>query len=327
MSEQGNRVSIPDIKTVLATGLQFGHDTSKWNPAMSKYIYTSRKGIHIIDVVQSLAALEKSVDFLQQAASRGHVVFVGTKRQSSEIVKAASLGCGAFFVVNRWPGGLLTNFAVVKRSLDKLLELEKQFEQGVEGRTKYEVSRMKSEWERLDRLYGGIKTMTEKPTAVVVVDPNYEKVAVREGRKIGVPVVALADTNCNPSLLDYVIPGNDDAMRSIELVVNVLAAAVKEGNGGKGIQHNLRDYSDVEVKLLRPKEIVEETQDAAISSKTEQPVERIKQPVARVSGSKQKSKGILERAKEGVGNEVASKRKPAAKADDESRNSTTKKQK
>jgi small subunit ribosomal protein S2 len=303
-------ISIPEVKDILATGLQFGHSTSRWNPQMAKYIFGEKNGIHIIDVMQTRDALEKAANFLVDAAGRGEIVFVGTKRQSAELVKQEAMRVGAHFVVNRWAGGLFTNFAMVNRSLMRLAELEKMFEEGVEGRTKYEISKLKVEWEKLNRLYAGIKSMSKLPAAIVVIDPRYEKAAVREARKVHVPVVGLVDSNCDPKLVDYLIPGNDDALKAIELVLKVLGDAVLEGNKGNGVKHDLRDYKDVEVKIIRT-EVKEEgdreelavEEGAAQNTEAAATATKAKPAKSTRSGS---SKGILEMAKEKAANEAKS---------------------
>lgn len=322
-------ISIPDVKTILTTGLQFGHSTSRWNPLMSKYIFTAKNGIHVIDVIQSRELLAKAVETLVQAAGQGDIIFVGTKRQASQIVLQQAIASGAHFVINRWPGGLLTNFKMAKKSFDRLLSLERMFEEGVEGRTKYEIAKMKVEWGRLNRLYGGVKHLQQKPAAVVVIDPRFEKVAVRECRKINVPVIALADTNCDPTMVDYIVPGNDDALRSIEMVVTLFADAVKAGNEGKGIQHDLKDYSTVEVKIIRKETEMEEKAEIEVEAgATPAPVERFKSAPAPTikRGKGGAGKGILERVKEQaekpatekkvakVKKEPATKKETAAKA-------------
>lgn len=314
-------IKVPELKDILATGLQFGHTTSRWNSKMKKYIYTAKNGIHIIDVMQSRDLLGKAVEFLTDASSRGSVIFVGTKRQAAHLVQENAVRAGGHFIVNRWPGGMLTNFNMSKRSLDRLKELERQFEEGVEGRTKFEVSKMKSEWERLNRIYGGVKTLTGKPTAVIIIDPKFERVALREARKINVPVVALADTNCDPSMIDYIIPGNDDALRSIEMVITLLADAVLKGNEGKGVVHVLKDYTNAEVKLLKQAESEEEKSEVmADSAEVEDTVvEKVSQPKKKSAGAS--SKGILERVKDAqqdasdakVTKSTAKKKAPATK--------------
>lgn len=254
---KGVQLSIPTVKELLEVGVQFGHETQRWNPKMGKYIYSAKGGIHILDIHKSEENLKAAVNFLKDAASKGSVLFVGTKKQAADIIKSEAIRSGSYFIASRWAGGILTNFSVVKKSLAKLEGLEKSFEEGVQDRTKYEVSVMKKEWERLNRLYEGVKALNAKPSAIVIVDTRFEKAAVREARKIGIPVVALIDTNCDPDTADYIIPGNDDAIGSIKLVIRTLADAVLEGNKGNGIKHKLVDYNKVEIKITKTDDVVE----------------------------------------------------------------------
>jgi small subunit ribosomal protein S2 len=292
---------MPSTQELLGVGLQFGHESQRWNPKMSKYIYTAKSKIHIIDIHQTEQKLKEAAEFIKEAASKGNVMFVGTKKQASEIIKNEAIRSGAYFISSRWAGGILTNFNIVKKSLTKLESLEKSFEEGVQDRTKYEVSVMKKEWERLNRLYEGIKTLSAKPTAIVIVDTRFEKAAVREARKLNIPVVALIDTNCDPDTADYIIPGNDDAIGAISLVLKTLADAVIAGNGGNGIKHKLVDYSKVEIKITRTesltdsKELVEAPAlDDSKSTPTTVSAKDVRKPINR----KTKVKGMLEMAKE-----------------------------
>lgn len=297
-------VTVPSVKEILTTGLQFGHSTSRWNPKMRKYLYTNKGGVHIFDVVQSAEALEKAVVELKKLAATGTVLFVGSKRQAVGLVRDEAVRAGAHFIVNRWPGGLLTNWDVIQKGIKRLHQLEKFFQEGVEGRTKYEVAQMKVEWTRLNRLYGGVKQMTEMPKAVVIVDPRYERVAVKETRRVMVPIFALTDSNCDPDQVDYVIPGNDDAIRSIELVIKTLADAVLAGNEGKGIVHDLQDYSQMDVKIIKVQhdgmgmdaEAVVET-PAAAPTEAERSAE-MKKPSKAPTKAAKGGKGLLEIARE-----------------------------
>ncbi len=287
-----------EVGDLLKSGVQFGHESKRWNPKMSKYIYGEKKGIHIIDISKTEEQLKKACEFLTEISSKGTVLFIGTKKQASEIIKENAIRAGAYYVDVRWAGGVLTNFKVVKQSLDNLNDLEKKFEEGVEDRTKFEVSRMKKEWARLSRLYSGVKTLTDKPVAVVVVDTNYEKSAVRECKKIGLPVVGIVDTNSNPDLIDYVIPANDDAISSIDYLITKLADAVLEGNNGKGIKHNLKDYSEVEIKITKTENIVEEVEKVEETSEESKTIIIKKDEPKKIrKGAKSKSQGILERVK------------------------------
>lgn len=289
-----------EIKDLLKAGSQFGHETKRWNPKMAKYIYGAKNDIHIIDISQTQSLLSQASAELEKLAATGNVMFIGTKRQAVEIVRKYAIESGSYFMVNRWVGGFFTNFRQVKRSLQRLCELEKMFEAGIEGRTKYEISRMKVEWQRLNRLYSGVKTMDKWPVAVIVVDPRYERAAVLECRRAGIPVFALADTNCDPSIVDYIVPANDDALGSIELVMGVFTEAIKSGNNGKGIQHELKDYSPLEVKIIKQADsAVEDSTKLEIPSVVEQPAaaETQKRRVVKKAGNTKLEGGILGRAR------------------------------
>ncbi|HEX9804826.1 MAG TPA: 30S ribosomal protein S2, partial [Candidatus Dojkabacteria bacterium] len=294
---------IPGIKDFLKTGAQFGHQTKRWNPKMSKYIFTKRGDVHIIDLSQSLPLLENALKFLVSASSTGRILFVGAKKQAAEVVKAEAARSGAYYVIHRWPGGLLTNFNMIKKSLKKLNQLEEDFEKGVEGRTKYEISVMKKEWERLNRLYVGVKSMDRKPKAIVVVDPNYEKIAVREARKIGVPVVALIDTNSDPEGINYPIPANDDALGSLKIFLKLFADAIYQGNEGKGVVHNEKDYTKMEVKVIKEihseEDKDEEIKNNNIEAEPEPKVRIVEKQVSKTKEEKENEKvGILGRSRE-----------------------------
>ncbi len=244
-------VAIPSVSDLFKAGAQFGHETRRWNPKMEKFIYDVKGDIHIIDVTKTKEQLEKAVQFLTEAASKGDVIFVGTKKQASNIIKDNAVNSGAHFVNQRWAGGTLTNFKKVKESFARLRELETMFEKGVEGRTKYEISLMKKEWGKLSRLYSGVKTLDQMPKALVIVDVKYEKNAVAEAKTLGIPIVGIVDSNADPDDINYPIPANDDAISSITMVVKTLAAAVREGNSGKGVRHHLKDYSKAEIQIIK----------------------------------------------------------------------------
>lgn len=249
---------VPTIKDMLKAGSQFGHQTKRWNPKMKPYIYTEKGDIHIIDLNQTEKLLQKALEFLVKAASEGEIVFIGTKRQAVEFIVSESDRSGSHFIIHRWPGGFFTNFKMINRSLKRLNELESDFERGIEGRTKYEISLMKREWERLNRLYQGVKKLESKPKAVIIVDPNYEKNAIFEAKKMGIPIVAIVDTNANPDGINYVIPANDDAINSIKLFMKAFADAIIQGNGGKGVKYQNKDYAKMEIKIIRNEPAKEE---------------------------------------------------------------------
>jgi small subunit ribosomal protein S2 len=219
------------LRSLLDAGVHFGHQTKRWNPKMRPFIYGSRNGIHIVDLDQTVRLFKRAYDFVVDAVGRGgHVLFVGTKRQAQEIVQEEARRAGMYFVTNRWLGGTLTNFRTIKGGLDRLRTLERMKDDGTyEQLLKKEVSKLEKERERLEKYLGGLKTMGSLPHAIFIIDPHQESIAISEARKLGIPVVAITDTNCDPDLVDFVIPGNDDAIRSIRLITNRIADACIEG--------------------------------------------------------------------------------------------------
>ena len=219
------------LKSLLDAGVHFGHQTKRWNPKMRPFIYGARNGIHIIDLDQTARLFARAFHFVQETVARGgHVLMVGTKRQAQEIVQEEALRCGASFVVNRWLGGTLTNFRTIKGGLERMRTLERMKEDGTYLQLpKKEVSRLEKERERLDKYLGGLRGMSSLPSAVFIIDPAMETIAVQEAQKLSIPIIAITDTNCDPDLVDHVIPGNDDAIRSIKLITGRLADAVAEG--------------------------------------------------------------------------------------------------
>lgn len=242
--------ALPETKELLEAGVHFGHETKRWNPKMREYIYSTRGKIHIIDLAKTQTELVRALKFLKSASRRGDVIFVGTKRQACDIVVSEALRCGAHYVSNRWAGGLLTNYTMLRKSLKSFLSLEKQLVSGVENRTKQEIAWMKKDYERFIRLYEGVKHLSSKPAAVVVIDPKREKLAVKEAKKAGIPVVALADTNADPDMIDYLIPCNDDAISAIELIMKLVSNSVLEGNEGKRLVAIRKSY-EAEMSQLK----------------------------------------------------------------------------
>lgn len=222
------------MKSLLEAGVHFGHQTKKWNPKMAKYIYSARNDIHIIDLQISVEQVEKAYAFVRDVAKEGKsILFVGTKKQAQDAIKEEAQRCGMFYMNQRWLGGTLTNFKTIRSRIERLnkinqMELIGQFDL----LPKKEVSQLKAERDKLEANLGGIKDMTQLPGCMFVVDINNEDIAVKEARKLGIPVVGLVDTNCNPELVDYVIPGNDDAIRAIKLIASIIANAVIEANEG-----------------------------------------------------------------------------------------------
>ncbi|EPR44333.1 ribosomal protein S2 [Desulfovibrio sp. X2] len=223
------------MKQMLETGVHFGHQTRRWNPKMRPFIYGARNGIHIIDLQQTVKLFQKAHDFLAQTvAEGGNVIFVGTKRQAQESVKTEADRAGMPFITNRWLGGTLTNYQTIRKSIDRLKKLEAMVEDGSINRYgKKEVSMLMRELKKLQANLGGIKAMDRLPQAAFIIDPKREEIAVQECRKLGIPIVAVVDTNCDPDVIDYVIPGNDDAIRAIKLFVTHMADACLEGAAGQ----------------------------------------------------------------------------------------------
>jgi len=219
------------LRSLLDAGVHFGHQTKRWNPKMRPFIYGARNGIHIIDLDQTARLFARAYNFVVETVGRGgHILMVGTKRQAQEIVQEEATRSGSFFVVNRWLGGTLTNFRTIKTGLERMRQLERMKEDGTyQSITKKEVSRLEKERERFEKYLGGLKNMGSLPGAMFVIDPAKESIAVQEANKIGVPVIAITDTNCDPDKVNYVIPGNDDAIRSIRLITARIGDAVVEG--------------------------------------------------------------------------------------------------
>jgi len=227
-------LAIISMKQLLEAGVHFGHQTRRWNPKMARYIFTERNGIYIIDLQKTVRKVEEAYNFVRDlAASGGTVLFVGTKKQAQEAVKEEAERCGMFYVNQRWLGGTLTNFNTIQKRIRRLQELEQMEEDGTfEVLPKKEVILLRKERERLEKFLGGIKGMKKLPDALFIIDPRKERIAVAEARKLGIPIVAIVDTNCDPDEIDYVIPGNDDAIRAVRLLTSKIADAVLEGTQG-----------------------------------------------------------------------------------------------
>lgn len=223
------------MKQLLEAGVHFGHQTRRWNPKMAEYIYTERNGIHIIDLQKTVRKADDAYMFVRQIAmDGGTVLFVGTKKQAQDSIAEEAVRCGMYFINNRWLGGTLTNFTTIKKRIARMSELQKMATDGsFELRPKKEVAKLKLELEKLERNLGGIQTMTRLPSAIFVVDTRKEHLAVAEARRLGIPLVAIVDTNCDPEEIDYVIPGNDDAIRAVKLIAGRMADAVIEARQGE----------------------------------------------------------------------------------------------
>ena len=228
-------MSIISIKQLLEAGVHFGHHTRRWNPKMAEYIFTERNGIYIIDLQTTVKKFEEAYNFVRDlSAQGGTLLFVGTKKQAADAIKEEATRCGMYYVNVRWPGGMMTNFKTIKRSINRLNSLTKMQEDGTfDMLPKKEVAAKQKEIFDLEKNLGGIRTMDTLPSAIFIVDPRKEKNAVAEAKKLGIPVIAIVDTNCDPDDADYIIPGNDDAIRAIKLISSVLADAVIEGKQGE----------------------------------------------------------------------------------------------
>ena len=230
-------MSVITMKQLLEAGVHFGHQTRRWNPKMAPYIYTERNGIYIIDLQKSVGKVDEAYDAVSDiAAQGGTILFVGTKKQAQDAVKTEAERCGMYYVNERWLGGMLTNFKTIQTRIERLKAIEKMSEDGTfEVLPKKEVIQIKKEWEKLEKNIGGIKDMTRIPDAIFVVDPKKEAICVKEARSLGITLIGIGDTNCDPEELDYIIPGNDDAIRAVKLIVGKMADAVIEANQGEAV--------------------------------------------------------------------------------------------
>ncbi len=227
--------SVVSMKQLLEAGVHFGHQTRRWNPKMAQYIFTERNGIYIIDLQKTVKKLEEAYSFVRELSTEGKsVLFVGTKKQAQDSVKEEALRAGAYYVNARWLGGMLTNFTTIRKRIERLRQLRTMESDGTfDLLPKKEVIKLNLEIEKLEKFLGGIKDMKEIPGALFIVDPRKERIAVAEAKKLGIPIVAIVDTNCDPDEIDYVIPGNDDAIRAVKLISGAIANAIIEGNEGK----------------------------------------------------------------------------------------------
>lgn len=251
-------MSIISIKQLLEAGVHFGHHTRRWNPKMADYIFTERNGIYIIDLQKTVKKFEEAYNFVRDiSASNGNILFVGTKKQAADAIREEAQRCGMYFVNVRWPGGMLTNYKTIIKSISRLNNLLKMREDGTFNLLpKKEVAERIKEISDLERNLGGIKDMPGLPSVVFIVDPRKEKNAVSEAKKLGIPVVAIVDTNCDPDDADYIIPGNDDAIRAIRLISSVIADAVIEGKQGEQFEEAIAEITKAE----QEQDAVEETE-------------------------------------------------------------------
>ncbi len=254
-------MAVVTMKHLLEAGVHFGHPTSKWNPRMAKYIFTARNGVYIIDLEKTVVEIEKAYAFVKNTIAEDNsktILFVGTKKQAQESIKAEAERCGMFYVNERWLGGLLTNFKTIKTRIDRLKSINQKEANGeLSLMTKKEAAQLLKERDLLERNLGGIKNMTKVPDIIFIIDIEKEHLAVEEARKLNIPIVALVDTKCNPDLVDYVIPGNDDAIRAVKLVTLTIASAVIEAK--EGVEYSVTDDEEI----VEEAEEIEETEETA----------------------------------------------------------------
>ncbi len=240
------------MKQLLEAGVHFGHQTRRWNPKMARFIFTERNGIYIIDLQKTVKKMDEAYNFVRDlAAEGGKILFVGTKKQAQESIKNEAERCNQFYVNERWLGGMLTNFQTIEKRVKRLKTLEKQAEDGTfDVLPKKEVTILKHEMEKLQKYLGGIKDMKKLPDALFVIDPKKEEIAVSEARKLNIPIIATVDTNCDPDLIDYPIPANDDAIRAVKLLTGKIADAVLEGNQGEQVEEGAAEEAAVETEAV-----------------------------------------------------------------------------
>jgi small subunit ribosomal protein S2 len=231
-------MSVISMKQLLEAGVHFGHQTRRWNPKMAEYIFTERNGIYIIDLQKTVKKMEGAYNFIKELASEGKkILFVGTKKQAQESIEKEAKRCGMYYVNQRWLGGMLTNYKTIRKRIERLLELERMEEDGTfDVLPKKEVIQLRNEKEKLEKFLNGIKTMNGLPDAIYVVDPRKERIVLKEAEILGIPIVSIVDTNCDPDEVDFVIPGNDDAIRAVKLITSKIADAVIEGRQGEQLE-------------------------------------------------------------------------------------------
>ena len=239
-------MSVISMIQLLEAGVHFGHQTRRWNPKMAEYIYTERNGIYIIDLQKSVGKVDEAYNAVKDiVANGGSILFVGTKKQAQDSIKTEAERCGMYYVNERWLGGMLTNFKTIQTRIKRLKEIETMSEDGTfDVLPKKEVILIKKEWDKLEKNLGGIKDMKKLPDAIFVVDPKKERICIQEAHTLGIPLIGIADTNCDPEELDYVIPGNDDAIRAVKLIVSKMADAVIEANQGESMAEEAAEEAD-----------------------------------------------------------------------------------
>ena len=243
-------MAVVSMKQLLEAGVHFGHQTRRWNPKMAPYIYTERNGIYIIDLQKTAKKLEEAYNFVREtSANGGQILFVGTKKQAQDAIREEAIRCNGYYVNARWLGGMMTNFRTMRTRIDRLAQLRKMEEDGTFAMLpKKEVTKLQGEIEKLEKYLGGVKEMKKIPAALFIVDPRRERNAIAEAHKLNIPIVAIVDTNCDPDEIDYVIPGNDDAIRAIRLIASAMAAAIIEGRQGEDAVAEAAEAVEAEVE-------------------------------------------------------------------------------
>ena len=259
----GIYMSVVSMKKLLEAGVHFGHQTRRWNPKMKKFIFTERNGIYIIDLAKTSNQVDKAYEVIKDIASEGgSILFVGTKKQAQDSIEQEAKRCGQYYVSNRWLGGMLTNFNTIRNSVNKLKKYETMEEDGTfDLLPKKEVLQLNKEMDKLEKNLGGIKDMEELPDVLFVVDPSNEEIAVHEAKILGIPVISIVDTNCDPDVVDIAIPGNDDAIRAVKLITSLMADAVIEGNQGNEFAVNEEDFEQADEEEI---DLDEQEQEEAI---------------------------------------------------------------
>ena len=267
-------MAVVAMKQLLEAGVHFGHQTRRWDPKMAEYIFQARNGIHIIDLQKTSKKIDEAYAFMKEVAEEGKdILFVGTKKQAQECVKEAAIKSNMFYVDQRWLGGMLTNFKTIRKRIERLNKLEEMQEDGTfDVLPKKEVAALKNEMEKLEKNLGGIKNMTRMPGAMFVVDPKNERIAILEAKKLNIPIIGLVDTNCNPEDVDYPIPGNDDAIRAVKLITDVMANAIIEGRQGEDAAVT-EEIEEAMVETEKEPESIEE-----VAAETEEVTEEIEKP-------------------------------------------------
>ncbi len=303
-------MAVVSMSYLLEAGVHFGHQTKRWNPKMKEYIFTSRDDIYIIDLQKTAKKIEEAYAALNKIASEGgKVLFVGTRKQASDAVLEEATRSGSYYVTERWLGGTLTNFRTIRRRVKRLEQIERMEQDGTfDVLPKKEVIGLKKEYDKLNKLLGGIREMSKLPQALYIVDPSKEEIAIREARKLNIPVFGIVDTNCDPDMVDYVIPANDDAIRAVKLITSVMANAIVEANGGEII-----DYVSAQNKEDNPNEIMQKALETVKRKEERRPVNNERRPFYKKTFDRTK-KEVKEPTKEAK-EEVNEPKKEEAKID------------